>query len=160
MSSQKLPLCCSVKPGLLYAFGYMPLYYAHILLFLFVDCSNSLSGTTPSSIGCILPCNGDRTEFCGNEFYFNGYQNNAFGQFSSATSPITVPGYGYWVSLGCYGYGFVVAVRCKQPHSPPYYLQWRRSDRGCYGLYRWRYDGRKMCDFMRRWADYCGSEER
>jgi len=67
------------------------------------ECANSFGNkATPSSVGCILPCFGNTSEICGNTYFFNGYNNTAFNQVSSSPNPITVPGYGDWVSLGCY----------------------------------------------------------
>src|SRR5271163_1986332 len=103
MSRQKLSSCRSVKRRLLFVFPIVcvsPLYNKALC---FVDCANTFAGAaTPSDFGCILPCFGNGTELCGDEYYFNGYNNTASNQVSTATSPITVPGYGYWVSLGCY----------------------------------------------------------
>ena len=103
MSRQKLSSCGSVKWRLWFVFPIScvsPLYNKALC---FAGCANSFTGVaTPSDFGCILPCFGNSSELCGDEYYFNGYNNTAFNQVSTATSPITVPGYGYWESIGCY----------------------------------------------------------
>jgi hypothetical protein len=81
-------------------------FYHYFCLFLpfsiHAGCSSVVGlGSVPVTSGCNLPCQGNTTELCGGQNFINIYIKNY------EPPPTVLPGYGTWVSTGCYRFDTV-----------------------------------------------------